>query len=251
VATYGKLPLQFETNSGQTDKQVKFLSRGRGYTLFLTDKAEAVLCLNSPQRHREHGERQRNISADKTSVLRMKLVGANPNPKVSGGDELPGKVNYFLGNHPKKWRTDVSTYEKVRYNDVYPGVDLVYYGNQEGRLEHDFIVAPGADPKQIAISIRGLENAPCSRDFNRFHHSSATRVRANEFATTGGCAEIDNDGDLVLHTDGGDVEFHKPVAYQDTPDGRKEVESRYALLPQSAIINPKWRRTITVEVKRC
>jgi len=157
AANYGKLPLQFETNKGQTDKRVKFLARGRGYTMFLTDKAEAVLCLSSPQRApRTQRERlaSRSLrpsrfkqpqSADKVSVVRMKLVNANPALKVTGGEELPGKVNYFLGNDPKKWRTNVATYEKVEYESVYPGIDLAYYGNQSGRLEHDFIVAPGGD----------------------------------------------------------------------------------------------------------
>src|SRR5204862_3585507 len=82
----------------------------------------------------------------------MKLVGANRTAKVTGLDELPGKSNYFIGNDPKKWRTDVPTYAKVRYQDVYPGIDLVYYGNQR-QIEYDFVVAPGADPKAIALAV--------------------------------------------------------------------------------------------------
>jgi len=82
----------------------------------------------------------------------MKLVGANPAAKVTGLDELPSKSNYFLGKDPKKWRTNVPNYAKVKHQDVYPGVDLVYYGNQ-GRLEYDFVVAPGADPKAITLAV--------------------------------------------------------------------------------------------------
>src|SRR5208282_2028105 len=69
------------------------------------------------------------------SFLRMKLIGANPNAAVTGNAELPGKANYFIGNDPSKWVTNALTYAKVRYRDVYPGIDLVYYGTQEGKLE--------------------------------------------------------------------------------------------------------------------
>src|SRR5438046_3860535 len=86
----------------------------------------------------------------------MKLVGANLSPDVVGLEELPGKTNYFSGNDPNKWRTNVSTFAKVRYGNVYPGVDLVYYGNQ-GQSECDFIVAPGADPKAITWAV-GTQN---------------------------------------------------------------------------------------------
>ena len=85
-------------------------------------------------------------------MVRMKLVGANPQAKVSGLDELPGKSNYFIGNDPKKWRTNVPNYAKVKYANVYPGVDLVYYGNQR-QLEYDFVVQPGADPRQIVLDV--------------------------------------------------------------------------------------------------
>ena len=86
------------------------------------------------------------------AFLRMKLVGANPQAKVSGLEELPGRSNYFIGNDPKKWRTNVPNYAKVKYADVYPGVNLVYYGNQ-GKLEYDFVVQPGADPRKIVLDV--------------------------------------------------------------------------------------------------
>jgi hypothetical protein len=112
-AAYGKLPLSFEVNRGQTDDQVKFLSRGHGYGLYLT-ATETVLKLRS-----------------ESSVLRMKFLGANPRPKVAGVDQLPGKTNYFIGNDPGKWRKDISTYAKVKYEAVYPGVDVVYCGGHQ------------------------------------------------------------------------------------------------------------------------
>src|SRR2546428_11328554 len=159
LAAYGKLPLSFEANQGQTEPQVKFLSRGRGYTLFLTH-TEAVLTLTKADAHAK-----RQISGDATlvepekragTVLRMKFVGANPAPAVAGVGELPGKSNYFVGNDPKKWRANVPTYAKIEYRDVYPGVNLVYYGNQR-QLEHDFVVSPGADPKAITLAFEGMD----------------------------------------------------------------------------------------------
>ena len=126
-AVYGKLPLQFETNQGQTDAQVKFLSRGRGYTLFLTP-SEAVLALRKPVRLTtgDDGDEQAATEA----LLRMKLVGANNEPQMVGLEKLSGKVNYFIGNDAKRWRTSIPTYAKVKYQAVYPGIDLIYYGNQ-------------------------------------------------------------------------------------------------------------------------
>lgn len=120
---YGALPLSFEANLGQTDPSVSFLSRGNGYTLFLTDR-EAVLTLRNPS----------STSAQKAqsagTALRLKLLGANGHPAVTGRDELPGKVNYLIGNDPSKWLRNVPTYAKIRYENIYPGIDLVYYGTQ-------------------------------------------------------------------------------------------------------------------------
>ena len=152
-------------------------------------------------------------------MLRMKLVGANVHAKVSGLDELQGKSNYFIGTDPKKWRTNVANYAKVKYRDVYPGVDLVYYGNQR-QLEYDFVVHPGADPSQIALDVgAGL----------------ALPERAPQAAPL----RVDRNGDLVVGTDGGEVIFHKPVVYQQNDDGnRRPIEARYVLsTPQSAIDN--------------
>lgn len=156
LVAYGKLPLSFEANRGQTDEQVRFLSRGSGYSLFLTS-SEAVLVLSKPA---THGARKGFLIAHRTdearaagpqrAVLRMKLVGAGPTRQVEGLEPLPGKVNYFIGNDPKEWHTNVPTYARVAYRDVYPGIDLLYYGTQR-QLEYDFIVAPGVDPRSISL----------------------------------------------------------------------------------------------------
>src|SRR2546429_712192 len=166
--TYGKLPLHFETNQGQADGQVKFLARGAGRTLFLTS-TEAVLVFT---------KREQTVTQ---TVIRMTFLGANPQPRMVGSEELPGKANYFIGKDPAKWRTNVPTYAKVHYRDVYPGIDLVYYGNQR-QLEYDFVIAPGADPKKIVLGLQGAHKL-----------------------------EIDAQGDLVLHAAGGDLRQHKPI----------------------------------------
>ncbi len=223
VEGYGKLPLSFEANYGQTDAQVKFLSRGSGYGLFLTGD-EAVLGLKKPIQ-RANGKRQmanvaqrlpykaaafprffhrpaplsrgydksataNNETQTTDTVLRMRLIGANTHGKVSGLDPLPGKNNYFLGNDPKKWRTNVPNYAKVKYEGVYPGVDLVYYGNQR-RLEYDFVVAPGADPGRITLDLGAGQGHP-----------------------QGVPLQVTENGDLVVQTGDGEVRFHKPVVYQ-------------------------------------
>jgi Beta-propeller repeat len=210
VQSYGKLPLSFEANRGQTDSQVKFLSRGSGYTLFLT-RDEAVLALRgsdprggaAPAAHQPSAagsEVQRSINESTTNaLLRMKLVKANPAAKVTGVDELPGKSNYFIGNDPKKWRSNVPAYEKVRYEGIYPGVDLLYYGNQR-QLEYDFVVAPGADPRRIQFDVRGAE-----------HLSQDER------------------GDLVLQAGTGEVRWHKPVVYQEEDGKRHQIDGRYVI----------------------
>jgi hypothetical protein len=243
---YGKLPLAFEANHGQTDPEVRFLAQAAGYTLFLTGN-EAVLAMRGgggSQRNVVGGKKvlpQRSLSpalpglqaavpkdasaqpgsAQQTkdnrqgtsdAVLRMKLVGADANAAVAGIDELPGKSNYFIGNDPKKWRTDVPSYAKVRYQRVYRGIDLVYYGNQ-GQLEYDFVVAPGADPKAITLGVVGEGAAPDLR--------------------------IDPDGDLVVRLNGEEIRFHKPVAYQNVEptrlQNRKFVEAGYVLESRNRI----------------
>ena len=126
-ATFLRTPLHFEANEGQTDPQVKFLSRGPGYGLFLTP-SEAVLALRKVKP--TPSKMAIEESPSESAVLRMRLVGANPTPELSGETVLPGKVNYFIGNDTKKWRTDVPTYGKARSENVYPGIYLIYYGTQ-------------------------------------------------------------------------------------------------------------------------
>jgi hypothetical protein len=214
AAEYGKLPLSFEANRGQSDPRVKFISRGQGYSLFLTDTG-VVLALTRrhgsehvPQPNRAQKTRATGMetaAGAASAVLRVKLAGANPAPRVEGLEQLPGRSNYFIGNDPAKWRTDVPQYAKVRYRDVYPGVDLVYYGNQQ-HVEHDFIVAPGADPSQIRFSV-----------------DAANRM------------ELSATGDLVLHTTDGDVRLRKPTIYEQDGAARKEVAGGYTVTADNRV----------------
>jgi hypothetical protein len=214
IAGYGKLPLSFEENRGQADARVKFLSRGRGYGLFLTSN-EAVLELRKSsvvsgqlsvgtQQNFPIENRQSKIE---NQAVRLRLEGAKPDAEVIGRDELPGKVNYFIGNDPKKWRTNVPTYARVRYHNVYPGVDLEYYGNQGGQLEYDFIVAPGADPAAITLQVGAVRKPPF---------------------------RIDTRGDLVIPGRGCEIRFHKPSVYQ--PDTASSLITRHSSLVQGRFV---------------
>src|SRR5437867_6462980 len=147
------LPMQFEKNAGQTDHQVEFLARGPGYTLFLT-ATQAVFSLksvtSSAAAEKRAGRHNHRRSGGDLARLEMDLLEANPRARVEGLDELPGKTSYFLGNRPENWHVGVPTFARVKYHQVYPGIDMVYYGNQR-QLEYDFIVAPEADAKRIAF----------------------------------------------------------------------------------------------------
>lgn len=129
---WGSLPVSFEPNQGQTAPQVQFLARLPGYTLFVTSQ-EAVFAQSGG------------------SVQRMRWMGANPAPRAEPLDKLPGISNYFLGNDPRNWRTGVPQYARFALREVYPGIDLVFYSTKDARLEYDWVVAPGADPKQIRV----------------------------------------------------------------------------------------------------
>ena len=192
-------PLSFAPNAGQTDARVRFLARGRGYQIFLTD-TEAVLSLTHAERGDSRGgPDQKSKIENRKSVLRMRLVGAGAGARVAGEQPLPGKVNYLVGNNPRQWRSNLPTYARARFRGVYPGIDLVYYGNQ-GQLEYDFIVAPGADPSRISLAFDGARTM-----------------------------RVDARGDLVLRVAGADVRFRKPHVYQEIAGRRVPVAAGWQL----------------------
>jgi hypothetical protein len=213
-AALGALPLSFELNQGQTNDRVKFLARSAGYLLFLTSN-EAVMALENPAAHRKGKENReargriddgesgdsgasQSPSRPPRSIVRMKLAGASPAPRVQGLDQLAASINYFTGPDPAKWRSNIPTYSRVRYAEVYPGIDMVYYGDQR-QLEYDFVVAPGSNPDFIQMTFSGIQ------DF-----------------------EISRMGDLLLHTAQGDIRQNKPVAYQEANGVKQEVFVNYA-----------------------
>ena len=183
------LPLSFEANRGQVDEQVKYLARGQGYSLFLTPSA-AVLGLRS------------GTAGNSTEWLHLVLQGAAAAPSITGEGPLAGRCNYFVGSDPAQWRTNIPTYSRVRYPQVYPGVDLIYYGRQ-GRLENDFEVAAGINPKIIAWRLEGAE-----------------QIR------------VDSSGDLVLTVGGSEVRLQQPRAYQMEGEQPREIPVRYRVQGQ-------------------
>ncbi len=236
VQNYGQLPLSFEANHGQTDSRVDFIAKTGGATVFLTPTV-AVFVMQNSEFGNQNSETIEPSSAVEASTgvasraalaaglphdsqsptrtltrhgspgvaLHMQIVGANPEARAAGVNSLPGIVNYFIGNDPSLWHANIPTFGRVEYHDVYPGIDLAYYGGQSGDgngagLEYDFIVSPGADPSAITLNFAG-----------------ADRV------------EINPHGDLVLHTAVGDVVQQKPFTYQEVNGLRQEVTSEYAL----------------------
>jgi hypothetical protein len=198
-ANYAKLPLTFEVNRGQIDPHVRFVSRGPGYTAFLTGDG-MVLSLRA-KRVATSPATALDVPASSTkkSALRFRLLGAAKNPSVVGEIPQVGRVNYFVGNNPAKWQKNIPTYGRVRYKSVYPGIDLLYYGNQR-QLEYDFAVAPGADPSRIQFEIEG-----------------ATQIH------------IGADGALVLTTGNGDLHFQAPKVYQELNAQRIAVGGAYVV----------------------
>ncbi|OFX21373.1 MAG: hypothetical protein A2V77_07865 [Anaeromyxobacter sp. RBG_16_69_14] len=218
AAAYGKLPLAFQENLGQADPRVRFTARGLGMDVFLTETA-GILALAGDRPEglrslRAGGTRAGSRPVRRESaVVRMRLVGGAAAARPVGLEALPGTANYFLGDDPSRWRTDVPTYAKVKFPDVYPGVDLVFHGKQR-QLEYDFVVAPGADPGSIRVAFDG-----------------ADQLRVNE------------DGDLVLTIAGRELVQRRPLAYEEdggvrrplTSGARREVGASYVIVGKGEV----------------
>ena len=195
AVSFDRLPLGFEENKGQVNAQVRYLARGQGFTLFLTQDDAILQLVKSQGADQTAG----TSSAATAEVVRLKLLGASPQARISAADRLPGDTSYFLGNDPRHWHTKIPNYARLRYHEIYPGIDLAYYGRQ-GQLENDFMVAPGSDPKLIRLGLEGARTA----------HLNAS-------------------GDLVLKVNGGSVYLRRPHAYQGKGASRREVAARYVL----------------------
>jgi hypothetical protein len=180
------IPLFFEANRGQADSAVRFVARGHGYNLLLTPTGTQLVL--------RHAGRRMFVSTH--------VVGANPNVRIRGEESQPGTVNYFRGGRSQR---DIPTFAKVRYTNLYPGIDVVYYGN-DSRLEYDFVVRPGSKPESIKLSFEGID--PLS---------------------------IDSDGNLILRAGASEMKQHKPLVYQERGGSRKEIAGQFKLLSGNTV----------------
>ncbi|HEY0457869.1 MAG TPA: hypothetical protein VGC97_01885 [Pyrinomonadaceae bacterium] len=207
---YGKMSLLFEQNKGQTDRAAKFIARGSGYTLYLTE-TEAVFQLKTAETGRQNDSEELSgktrIVKTKSDKLKIRFVGANQNPKMTGDAQAVTKTNYYTG---KKRIENLSNYERVNYRNLYDGIDAVFYGNASNRLEYDFQIAPNADASQIQLNFDGAKTV-----------------------------SIDEQGNLIVKTGRTELVQQKPLAYQTIDGTRREIEVKYVIDEQSQIANRK------------
>lgn len=201
------LPTYFEKNIGQVNSEVLFLSRQAGYSVFLTnDAATFSLIAEDRNKSSEASSMKTGHRNHLESDLRIRLLDADRAADIRGLKPLAGRVNYLIGNDPRKWDRDIPTFARVQYSHIYPGIDLVYHGASKG-LEYDFIAAPGADVSRIKFAIEGSANP-----------------------------EVDRDGNLQIKADAGTVTMLSPQIYQDGRDGtRAIVKGKFSLSKQSRI----------------
>jgi hypothetical protein len=190
-SAYLRTPLRFERSRPGERAAADFIARGVGYAVYLSG-GDATLVLKS-------------ATAPRPDTLTMRLVGRRPDTSATALRELPGRSNHLIGNDPRRWNIGVPSYARVEYRDVYPGVDLVYYGNQR-QLEYDFVVAPGAEPSRIALAIDGAKNVT-----------------------------IDHDGNLVVTITGGTLTHRAPILYQETNGTRRSIEGSYLVRPDGHV----------------
>ncbi len=205
------LPLTFEPNEGQSDSPVKFLARGRGYRICLNSTGAEVLLTKTPamllgsKRTEQRGQRRDHGGG--RSLLRIKMEGGQPHPLISAIDPVPGTSNYLVGKDPTRWRTNIPHFLRVRYQNIYPAIDLIHHGSKQGQLEFDFVVRPGARPDTIRLTFQG-----------------ADRIKLNSA------------GDLSVHLDGSELVAHRPAIYQQIPGVlRRNVSGKYLVMGKSEV----------------
>lgn len=220
---YGKIQLSFIENKGQTDSGVKFTSTGSGAAMFFTTEGTTFL-LSKNRTYKIPKKFNKTLFNEPLSILndyinvmeiesglekeyfslKLKFVNANPNPRVIGEEILSWNTNYFIGNNSENWRTGIANFSKVRLQNLYPGIDLVYYGNQQN-IKYDFVAEPGADPGQILLAY----------DFGSHN---------------GGSVSINEKGELVVKTTFGDLIERKPYCYQIIDGKKVEIGVVYKIL---------------------
>jgi hypothetical protein len=204
---YSRLPLAFEPNAGQAEPDVRFLARGNGYAILLSQGA-ARLAFNrvmgapldgfslAGMRPNRIQTRLRNFKVE-TRAIRINFGGSNRSARIEAIGRLPGVSNYIIGNDRKKWRGNIPNFAKVRYRSIYPGIDLLFYGNQR-ELEYDLIVGPGANPAQVRLELQGSDKL-----------------------------QISQSGDVILHAGADHIVLHKPVVYQAVGAARRTISASY------------------------
>lgn len=210
VASLGGRSIHFEANLGQAGDKAHFIARGPAYYFSLTS-TEATISLRKfdPSPDAARSAKSRAASGVSFSSVRLEFLGANPHADISGEGELAGRVNYFLGSDTATWRTGVPLYSRVRVAEMYPGISLLHYGNQQ-HLEYDFEVSPGADPSVIAIRFSGADRLT-----------------------------VDPQGDLIVNLGTDEIRQPRPVIYQMVDGGRKHIPGGYVLTD---------RQTVTFEI---
>jgi len=203
-------PIVFEPNRGQFAPDVQWAARASGYQMFITaDSATFVLVETAGQPTQKSSalslaEMESAARDTRETVLRMKLTGSR-GWRANGMEPTGGVSNYFVGNDPKHWRTHIPHYRQVRIASVYPGVDLLFY-DHNGKLEYDFVVSPGVNPKQIRLAFEG-----------------ADYIRLDA-------------GDLLLKTEtGAEFRTHRPKVFQEARNGRVEVAGAYDIVGGEAV----------------
>lgn len=194
IARYGALPIAFEPNRGQSEREVDFVGVAAGHSLLL-NATEADIIPTPPE-----GKGSQTL----VTPIRIKLKGSRAQSHGSGEARLPGMSNYYLGQEPRNWRTGIPQFERVRFHDVYPGVDVVYHG-YERQLESDFVVHPGASPYLIRMKVEG----------------------ANDLYL--------DEGDIVLDCSSGKIHLRRPKVYQEVSGQHRVVGARYILSPENEI----------------
>jgi photosystem II stability/assembly factor-like uncharacterized protein len=200
VTGFGQVPMAFEKNTGQTDSRFQFVARGTGHAIYL-GAAEALVAFGSGASTREPA----GVSPSPPRLLQFTFLGAATNVAGRGMSELPGKVNHITGRGPNEWTLGVPVFSKVSYQEVYPGIELVCYGNQES-FEYDFVVAPGADANCISFQVDGADKM-----------------------------ELDEQGDLVFFAGTGRIRQHKPVSYQFVDGERRPIDGRFSLKSSNVV----------------
>lgn len=209
---YAKLPMNFEATEAEASRLTTFQSRAAGYAVSIAPDM-TVLALAGLQHPSARSSKtmpgspkaQPFPAKNQPTIVGMRFVGANARAKMVGLSELEAKSNYYLGSDPAKWRTGISHYEKVQCKDIYPGIDLFFYGNRN-QLEFDFVISPGASPEVVRLTFEGAESI-----------------------------RVDENGDLVLHTSDREVKLQAPTTYQVRDGQRNAVAARYGITGENEV----------------